>query len=258
MIEVVGVTHHYGIRPVLRDVSIEVAPGELVALMGPNGMGKSTLLGVIAGTLSPQRGYVEIDGLRRKRSEADELAIRRKVVYMPDHPWLPASRTGREFLVAVGKLYEIEDFRLFDHVDRLLKLFELTAKGDAPIASYSTGQQKKIALAAALVTEAPVMLLDEPFSGGLDPSGLIALRKVMQWLAEREDVTVVMATPVPEIVEGLANRVAVLRGGELIAYDTPEHLQSAAGLNTLAEVLEHLVSPKTLDNIEDYFEGRAS
>ncbi len=166
MIEVVGVTHHYGIRPVLRDVSIEVVPGELVALMGPNGMGKSTLLGVMAGTLSPQRGYVEIDGLRRKSSEADELAIRKKVVYMPDHPWLPASRTGREFLVAVGKLYEIEDFRLFDHVDRLLSLFDLTEKGDAPIASYSTGQQKKISLAAALVTEAPVMLLDEPFRGG--------------------------------------------------------------------------------------------
>ncbi len=80
----------------------------------------------------------------------------------------------------------------------------------------------------------------------------------MQWLAEREDVTVVMATPVPEIVEGLAHRVAVLRGGELIAYDTPEHLQSAASLNTLSEVLEHLVSPKTLDSIEHYFEGRAS
>ena len=180
MIELVDVTQHYGTRPVLTKMNVAVDRGEMVVVLGPNGMGKSTLLGVMGGVLTPQSGYVEINGLRRKRSAQEEIEIRRTAVYLPDKPWLPGNRTGREFLLGVGRLYDIADERLFDHADRLLALFELTSKGDAPIRSYSSGQQKKIALCAALMSEAPVLLLDEPFSGGLDPSGLLALKRVLR------------------------------------------------------------------------------
>jgi ABC-2 type transport system ATP-binding protein len=255
MINVVDVTQHYGVRPVLRHVNLRIEPGELVGLMGPNGMGKTTLLAVIAGILSPQKGSVEIDGMRRRSSPENELAVRKKVVYLPDHPWLPRNRTGREFLLAVGRLYDVDDDRLMDHVERLLVLFELTDQADSPIRSYSNGQQKKIALCSALVTDAPIMLLDEPFSGGLDPSGQLALKRVLLRLAERADVTVLMATPVPEIVEGLARRVAVLRNGQIAAFDTPDGLRKVTGCSgSLQEVLEHLISPQTLKNIERYFE----
>jgi len=256
MIDVVDLTQHYGVRPVLRHINMHINPGELVALMGPNGMGKTTLLGAMAGVLSPQKGHVEIAGMRRRSTPEDELAIRRKVVYLPDHPWLPIAQTGRDYLLGVGRLYDIDDDRLMDHIERLLLLFDLQDRADSPIRSYSNGQQKKIAVCAALVTEAPVMLLDEPFSGGLDPSGLLALKKVMQRLAEREDVTVVMATPVPEIVEGLAQRIAILRDGELIAFDTPEGLRRMTDCTgPLQEILERLMNPDTLANIEHYFEG---
>jgi ABC-2 type transport system ATP-binding protein len=91
MIRVVDVTHHYGVRPVLRRVNLEVRDGELVAVLGPNGMGKTTLLGVIAGALWPLAGFVEIDGRRRRASVADELAIRRRMAYLTGHyrimPW---------------------------------------------------------------------------------------------------------------------------------------------------------------------------
>ena len=255
MINVVDVTQHYGVRPVLRRVNLRIEPGELVGLMGPNGMGKTTLLAAIAGILSPQKGYVEIAGIRRRSSPENELAIRRKVVYLPDHPWLPRNRTGREFLLAVGRLYDVDEERLMDHVERLLQLFELSDQADSPIRSYSNGQQKKIAICSALVTEAPIMLLDEPFSGGLDPSGQLALKKVLLRLADRADVTVLMATPVPEIVEGLARRVAVLRKGEIAAFDTPAGLRELTGCSgSLQEVLERLISPQTIENIERYFE----
>jgi ABC-type multidrug transport system ATPase subunit len=114
MINVVNVTQHYGIRPVLRRINLSIPGGSLAAVIGPNGMGKTTLLAVIAGVLTPQHGQIEIDGLRRKSSVDVELEIRRKVVYLPDRPWLPKNRTGREFLLGVGRLYDIPVERLID------------------------------------------------------------------------------------------------------------------------------------------------
>lgn len=255
MIRVVDVTQHYSVRPVLRNVSVEIERGEMVTILGPNGMGKTTLLGVMAGVIQPQKGYVEIDGLRRYRSAEGELAIRKQIVYLPDHPWLPKNRTGREFLFGVGRLYGRDDDRLLDHVERLLKLFELAHEGDWPIRSYSNGQKKKIAICGALVADAPVLLLDEPFAGGLDPSGIFALKRVLQRLTERHDATIVMTTPVPEVVEELSHRIIVLRDGKVAAFDTSAGLRRLAQCSgPLSEALERLLHPETLDNVALYFD----
>jgi ABC-2 type transport system ATP-binding protein len=254
MIRVVDITQHYSVRPVLRHVSLEIDQGELVTILGPNGMGKTTLLGVMAGVIQPQKGYAEIEGLRRYSSADEELEIRKLVYYLPDHPWLPKNRTGREFLFGVGRIYGLDDDRLFDHVERLLRLFELAREGDWPIRSYSNGQKKKIAICAALVSEAPIQLLDEPFAGGLDPSGIFALKRVLQRLTERGDATIVMTTPVPEVVEELSHRIVVLREGQVAAFETAEGLRRMAQCSgTLSEVLEKLLHPETLDNVATYF-----
>ncbi|HZK80899.1 MAG TPA: ABC transporter ATP-binding protein [Humisphaera sp.] len=258
MIQVVNVTHHYGIRPVLRAVNLRVEKGEVVALMGPNGMGKTTLLSVIAGALSPLEGYVEIDGRRRRASAEDELAIRKQVVYLAADPWLPRTRTAREWMLAVGRLYAVSDDRLMDHIPRLFDLFNLGEQADQQISNCSTGQIKKLALAAVLLTEAPVMLLDEPFSGGLDPSGILALKRVFQHHRQLKDRTIVMTTPVPELVEELADGVAILRDGRVAEYDTVDGLRQKSGCGgALDEVYERLVNPNTADGINRYFGGTA-
>lgn len=254
MIVLSDVTQHYGVRPVLRDISLKIPAGRLTAIVGPNGMGKTTLLGVIAGVLSPQHGFCEIDGLRRRRSEDEELEIRRRVVYLPDHPWLPMERTGRELLLGIGQLYDIDTDHLLGHVDRLLELFNLTREGDWPIRGYSNGQKKKIAIASALVTQAPIMLFDEPFAGGLDPAGILALRHVLKRLASDPKRTVVLTAPVPELVEELADEIVVVRDGTLAAHDTPAGLRRLTACSgSLAEVLARLTHPETLDSVERYF-----
>lgn len=254
MINVVDVSHHYGLRPVLSHINLQIPAGELVGIMGPNGVGKSTLLGIIAGLIAPAKGLVQINGLRRRAGEETELEIRRRLVYLPDHPWLPEHLTTREWLLAIGQLYDIDADHLMDHIVRLLDLFQLTEKSDAPIRSCSNGQKKKIAICGTLVTEAPVLVLDEPFTGGLDPSAILALRRVLKHLADRADVTVVMASQIPEMVEHLAHRIVVLSGTQIIACDTLEGLRTKTDCHgPLPEVFEKLVHPRTLEHIESYF-----
>lgn len=262
MIQVSHLHHHYGIRPVLRDVSFEVAGGELLAVMGPNGMGKSTLLSCLAGTLTPMEGEVCIDGRTRRGSVDDEQALRSTCVYLPDRPWLPGQISGRELLLATGKIYDVPLPRLFDHVDRLLNLFHLEEKGDQAISSYSNGQKKKIAVAAALVSDARVFILDEPFTGGLDPSGIHALKEVLSALRRHEDVTVVIASQIAEMVEAIADRVLVMEAGEVLACGTLAELrrQTNRGIDDEARLdalLERLIDPGGEARIHDYLEAEA-
>jgi ABC-type multidrug transport system ATPase subunit len=116
MIDVVDLTVHYGVKPVLKNVNLHIDRGELVVIVGPNGMGKTTLLGTMGGVIPAHRGFVFIDEKSRRGTPEDELAIRRTAVYLPDQPWLPAQQTPREFILAVGRLYDIPDRRLFEEV----------------------------------------------------------------------------------------------------------------------------------------------
>lgn len=253
-IKLTNIVQHYGVRPVLRGINLEIPRGDLVAIMGPNGTGKSSLLGVMAGIISPISGLVEIEGMRRRGSIAEEVAIRRQVIYLPDQPWLPLQRTGREWLMAVGKLYDISDDRLMGHVEALLQVFDLTPQADSAISSYSTGQRKKLGLCSALVAEVPILLMDEPFSGGLDPSGLLVLKTIFQHLAKRSDRTVVFATPVPELVEEVAERILIMRDGQIAAFDTPRALRGGEDSPAeLAETYARLTNPVAMEKLHKYF-----
>jgi ABC-2 type transport system ATP-binding protein len=159
-------------------------------------------------------------------------------------------------VLTVGRLYGVDEDRLMEHAERLLALFDLTGQADGPMRSYSSGQQKKLALCTALITEAPILLLDEPFSGGLDPAGILALKRLLRRRVTAQKATVVLTSPVPEIVEEIADRIIVLREGQVIAFDTLEGLRRLSGQNgSLGAILERLLYPETVRKLADYFEG---
>lgn len=255
IIDAQNITHHYGIRPILRQINFSVNRGEVVALMGPNGSGKSTFLAVLAGLLWPIKGKVFIDSKLRRGSEEEEMAIRKQVVYLPADPWVPTFLTGRQWILAAGRVYGVNDDRLIDHTERLLDLFDLHDHADAPIILYSTGQKKKAALCATIATEAKIMLLDEPFAGGLDPSGILALKRLLQHRAQTHEYTILMATPVPELVAEISHRVAIAKDGQIIAYDTIPNLSQQTGGTTLDEIYARLVNPQHEQHLKSYFEN---
>ncbi|MEZ6059683.1 MAG: ABC transporter ATP-binding protein [Planctomycetaceae bacterium] len=254
MIRLTEITQHYGVRPVLRKLDLEIRGPGVTAIVGPNGMGKTTLLSVIAGVLSPQKGTVEVDGMVRRSTVENELEIRRRAVFLPDRPWLPKHRTGREFLLSVGAIYGIAVDRLFAHADGLFQLFNLSRESDWPIRSYSNGQQKKLALASAIITDARILLLDEPFGGGLDPAGILALKHVLRRLAREHDYLVVLTAPAPEIIQDLADNFVVVRDGHVVAHESLDGLRRLTGIGgPLSDVLASLTSPETLENVDHYF-----
>jgi len=256
MIRTVKLSHHYGVRPILRNVSFELPAGRTLAIVGPNGIGKSTLLKVLGGVMSPTEGVVEINGLIRRSSVDEELAIRQQAVYLPDECWLPQGMSGRQWLLSVGGVYGIPTARLFDHIERLLKVFHLSEIADADMNGYSAGQKKKIALCSALLTDAAFLLLDEPYSGGLDPAGIAALTQILKRLAEREDRTIVLTAPVPELCEEIASHVLIMHEGEVQFFGTMDEVKREADdAPTLAEALQRLTFPETQAEIETYFAG---
>lgn len=252
MIQVSGVFHHYGLRLVLDDVSFKVPAGRTLAIIGPNGSGKTTLLSLLGGLASPSEGTVHINGLHRRGTVEDELRIREQTVLLPDDCWLP-DVTGRQFLLGTGEVYGVPHRELFQHVDQLLKVFQLHKVGNASTTSYSTGQKKKIGLCSALVSDCSVMLLDEPFSGGLDPAGITAMKQILKHLTAREDRTVVLTSPVPELVEEVADEVLILSDGKVLTHDSVANLKMNTNSETLDEALRELIFPETQSDLEAYF-----
>ena len=253
MIDVIDVSHHFGLRPVLRHVNARFEPATISAIMGPNGSGKSTLMQIMAGLISPVEGTVHVNEIQRRKTPEGELAIRKLVAYLPAEPWLPG-RTPRTWMKEVGKLYDVSEERLMEHIPRLLALFNLDEQADEYTHSLSTGQQKKTSLATIFVTEAPVLLLDEPFAGGLDPSGAQALKRLLLHLRTEKKSTIVMSTPVPELVEELADRIALLRDGQIIAFDTIEGLRKLAAIDgNLDQIYERVAAPSAEIKIHQYF-----
>jgi urea transport system ATP-binding protein len=139
MISVRKATVHYGVAPVLRSIDLEVGPGEMLAVLGPNGVGKTTLLHLIAGIMPLAEGDVSIGEMVRRSSQSAEATIRRNVCFLPNESWLPSRLTGREYALAVAELYQRPMLEAMDQVQGLFELFHLEKQADNAISKLSTG-----------------------------------------------------------------------------------------------------------------------
>lgn len=256
MINIDNVSHHFVSDYILKDINLQVQKGELMVLMGPNGMGKSTLLSIVAGLMTPFKGKVFINNQERRSKVDEEISIRQQTFYLPDQAWIPHFQSGREYLLMTGEAYGLDPVETYEQAEKLLELYNLSDVADYYCSSYSQGQQKKIGLCSAFISKAKVLILDEPFSGGLDSSGLITTKKLLKNLADHEDFTVLMAVPVPELVEEIADTVSIIVKGKISCTGTLSELKKTYEIDgSLAELLEKVINPESKNILENYLES---
>jgi len=206
MIRVDGLRKEYGRVVAVDSVSFSVEAGEFVALIGHNGAGKSTTIKVLTGQLSPTAGLVSVAGVDVLK---DPGAARAKLGYVPEEPALYDYLTCREFLELVVELRGGGD------LDEALEMTGLGDDADRLIREYSQGMRRKTALAAAVVSKPPVLVLDEALNG-LDPPSAARVKAYLRGLCDA-GCAVLLSTHVLETVEKLADRVVMLAHGNVVA-----------------------------------------
>ena len=225
MIEISGLTKKFGTFLAVDNLDLTVKPGEVFGFIGPNGAGKTTTIKVLAGILAPTRGRITIAGIDLL---AHPEAAKNKIGFIPDRPYLYEKLTGMEFLRFTADLYGVPDKIFSDKAQQQLEMFSLADWSDEMIESYSHGMRQRLIMAAALLHDPAVIIVDEPMVG-LDPVAIMMVKDLFQRLA-RAGATVFMSTHTLAVAEDVCDRIGIINRGRLIASGTTADLQRTAGV----------------------------
>src|SRR5215207_4595198 len=223
-----GITKRYGARTALDDVSIDVPAGSVLALLGPNGAGKTTLVRVLTTLIRPDRGRAIVAG---HDVVARPGEVRRSIGPVGQHAAVDEYLTGRENLTLVARLLRFDRTEAHERVRAALDRFALADVADAPAATYSGGLRRRLDLAVTLLADPAVIFLDEPTTG-LDPASRRGLWALIDQLVA-DGTTVLLTTQYLEEADRLADSVAVIDRGRMIATGTPDQLKARLGGDTI-------------------------
>jgi len=238
-IELQNLCKNYGNKTAVEAINLKVDSGEVFGFLGPNGAGKTTTIKMIVGLLRPTSGTVKVAGYDMQQQP---LQAKYSSGYVPDTPSLYLKLSARELLRFVGDLYGLGPRQVNHRIEELLSLFGLAEAGDDLIDTYSHGMQQKASLAAALMHDPRVLVLDEP-TVGLDPKSARLIKDVLRQLADRGS-TVFVTTHILEIAERMCDRIGIINKGQLVAVGTMEELRAMGRGQALSS---------TPTNLEDIF-----
>ena len=239
MINIQDLTVLYGEYVAVDGLNLNVKEGELFAFLGPNGAGKTTTIKALTGLLGPDRGSVSVGGYDM---QDDPIKAKSIMGYVPDVAVFYDKLTSIEFMRFIGDLYEIDRSKLNDNTVDLFQKFDLNSFSHSPIEELSHGTRQRLAIAAALVHDPEVFVIDEPMVG-LDP---LHARAVKAELRERSDqgVTVLMSTHLLNVAEELADRIGIIDRGKLVALGTLNELREGENSSALEEIFLSLFDDK--------------
>jgi ABC-2 type transport system ATP-binding protein len=222
-VEITGVTKRYGNFVAVRDLHLNIMEGELFAFLGPNGAGKTTTIKMIAGLLLPDTGTVRVCG---HLIGCDGRLAKAQLAYVPDQPFLYDKLTGMEFLEFVGEMYGLPRQTLRARRTQLIERLEMGSFLDQLTESYSHGMKQRTALAAALLHEPRVLVIDEPLVG-LDPRTVRTVKDLMLEMV-RDGRTVFMSTHTLEVAEAVAHRIGIINHGRLVTVGRLDQIREQA------------------------------
>ena len=219
MISINNLTKMYGDFKAVSNLSLEVPPGQVFGFLGPNGAGKTTTIKVLSGLLPPTEGHVLVGGYDVVK---EPLKAKAETGFIPDTPFLFERLTGSEFLRFSGRLYGMANREVMQAAEDKLRFFDLTQWGNHLIENYSHGMKKRLAMAAALMHNPSVLIIDEPMVG-LDPKGARKVRNLFKDLA-RKGMTIFLTTHELSTAEAVCERIGIIHHGKITALGSVEEL----------------------------------
>jgi ABC-2 type transport system ATP-binding protein len=225
----------------LNDLSLDIHPGEMFAIVGPNGSGKTTTLKILTGLLFPTSGAATIFGRR-----LTDMEVKRRIGFMPEAPYFYDHLTGDELLTYYAGLFGLSKSLREQRIDELLTLVGMQERRAMPLRQYSRGMLQRIGLAQALINDPALLILDEPTSG-LDPIGAHQIRALISELRSRGK-TILLCSHLLNEVEAMCDRVGVLHRGDLLAVGRVDELLPEAGAT---RIVASGVSDAALEKIRE-------
>lgn len=226
MIEIKSISKKYGNNQAVSDLSFVVEDGLVTGFLGPNGAGKSTTMNIMTGYIAPSSGTVLINGIDIQK---DPEKAKEQIGYLPEQPPVYSDMTVREYLTFVAELKNVPSKQREDQVDRVEALVELLDVENRLIRNLSKGYRQRVGLAQAIVGFPPIIILDEPMVG-LDPKQIIEIRDLIKKL--KENHTVILSSHILSEISMVCDKIVIISGGKLVAYDTPEKLLEQSGNET--------------------------
>ena len=234
-IEVINLSKSYKTKKAVNNINFKINENEIVGLLGPNGCGKTTTIGMILGLLKPTSGQVLING---KNIENNKISILHKMNFISPYIELPKKLTVNQNLIVYGKLYNIQNLKQrINFLSEKLRLGDLL---DKITGELSSGQKNRVSLAKALINDPTVLLLDEP-TAALDPETADFIRTFLEKYKEEKKISVLLASHNMDEVKRLCNSVMMMKDGNIVDSGTPEDLIKKYGQKNLEEVFLEIV-----------------
>ena len=218
----------YGPQIAVNAISFSIAKGEIVGFLGPNGAGKSTTMKMITGYVGADAGSISVAG---EKVSTDSLSAKKKIGYLPEANPLYYDMYVREYLAFIATVHELENSK--QAIEQVIQSTGLTIEANKKIGQLSKGYKQRVGLAAALIHDPEVLILDEP-TAGLDPNQLAEIRALIQQLGKNK--TILFSSHILQEVQAICDRVIIIDKGNLVADDTLSNLQKSTNGNTLVTV----------------------
>lgn len=243
MFEARALTKRYSGLLAVDQVSFTIHRGEILGYLGPNGSGKTSTINMIVGLVEASDGSMYLDGVN---VEADPVTYKRRIGYVPEEPDLYTHLTAAEYLRLVGRLRGLPQGHLEDRILDLLRLFSLIDSRYGAMSTFSKGMRQRVLLAAALMHNPDLLILDEPFSG-LDVSAALLFRTLLQMFVQ-DGKMVLFSSHRFDVVEKVCSRVVILHDGRVAAAGTVAELREPGAVPSLEDVFAQVTKQ------EDYTE----